>query len=144
MSTIAWAQYPTIPAPFTVYHQQYLQSDETDAHGNPIASFGPWVARPVQSINDFGNAAHRADDREIVDSTLSNRTDVDIELGVPDVTVYHERDIVIVGAEGVDSNGNPVGGTAYHVDGPPSDNRQSPFPLLNNLLGGGLVVRRVT
>jgi hypothetical protein len=67
-----------------------------------------------------------------------------LEMGVADVTLYNPKDEVIIGATGLDGNGNVVGGTAFHVEGNPSDNRMGPFPLLNKILGGAVRLRRVT
>lgn len=145
-----WAKTPTIPAPYTAYHQVWTtELDDSgnpvkDNHGNNVAYLAPPVPRPVQSINLLGNAEFRTDAREVVSSEFTNRSDVLVEVGVPDVSLYKERDVVILNASGADENGNPIGGTAYHVDGPPADNQQSPFPLLSKLVGGGIVVRRVT
>ena len=67
-----------------------------------------------------------------------------LEIGVADCTIYGEKDEVIIGATGLDDNGNPIGGTAFHVEAYPDDDRLGPFPLLNKLLGGSIRVRRVT
>ena len=130
----------SIPALHTVYHQA-LTAGASDAHGNPVYSYGTPVARQVQAINEFGR---RGSSHEIVSPDFDNRAETVLELAVPDPTVYSVRDLVIVGATGVDGDGNPIGGTAYHVEGLPSDNRFSPFPLLNNLVGGAVRMRRVT
>ena len=130
----------TIPTPYTVYHQVFT-AGASDAHGNPVYSYAAPVARQVQAINEFGR---RGSSHEIVSPDFDNRAETVLEMAVPDPSLYSVRDLVIVGATGVDGDGNPIGGNAYHVEGLPSDNRFSPFPLLNNLVGGAVRIRRVT
>ena len=130
----------SIPALHTVYHQVFT-AGATDAHGNPTYSYAAPVARQVQSINEFGR---RGSSHEIVSPDYDLRTETVLEMAVADPNVYAPRDLVIVGATGADGDGNPVGGVAYHVEGIPSDNRLSPFPLLNDLVGGAVRIRRVT
>ena len=72
------------------------------------------------------------------------RVETMLEMGVADPSLYSEKDLVTLGATGVDGNGNPIGGVAFHVEGEPSDNREGPLPLLNKLLGGAVRMRRVT
>jgi hypothetical protein len=70
-----------------------------------------------------------------------NRVETLLEIGVPDVTLYKPKDIVLIGPSYA---GSPTDGVAFHVEGDPSDNRLGPFPLLNRILGGAVRVRRVT
>lgn len=130
----------TIPTPITLYHQVRAWGAD-DAHGNPSSSLAAPVARKVQAISEFGR---RGSSHEIVSTDYLLRTETVLEIGVPDPSVYNPDDIVILGATGVDGEGNPIGGTAYHVEGGPSDNRLGPLPLLNRILGGAVRVRRVT
>jgi hypothetical protein len=95
----------------------------------------------VQAINQFGR---RGSSHEIVDVDYLDRVETTLVIGVADVTLYSEEDVIIIGATGLDGAGNPIGGTAYHVEGDPTDNRLGPFPLLNKMLGGTIRVRRVT
>ena len=131
----------TIPAPITIYHQAWTTTGQKDGHGNPIEYWAPAVARKVQAINQFGR---RGSSHEIVSPDYLDRVESTLEISVPDPTIYNERDLVTVGATGVDGNGNPIGGTAFHVEGEGIDNRLGPFPLLNKLLGGSVHVRRIT
>jgi hypothetical protein len=130
----------TIPTPITIYHAAWTEG-VNDAHGNPTESYAAWVARKVQGVAQFGR---RGSSHEIVDVDYLARVETVLEIGVADVTVYSERDLVLIGATGVDGDGNPVGGTAFHVESYPDDNRLGPFPLLNKILGGVIRVRRVT
>lgn len=131
----------TIPTPITIYHQVWTDTGGTDAHGNPVAGLAAPIPRQVQSINEFGQ---RGSSHEIVNPDYLARVTSVLEIGVQDISIYNERDEVILGASGVDDDGFPIGGTAYHVEGYPTDNRLGPLPLLNNLLGGSVRVRRVT
>lgn len=131
----------SFPTPITVYHQVWTETGGTDTHGNPVAALAPAVARKVQAINEFGR---RGSSHEIIDVDYLLRTETMLEMGVADVTLYNPKDEVIIGATGLDGNGNVVGGTAFHVEGNPSDNRMGPFPLLNKILGGAVRLRRVT
>jgi hypothetical protein len=131
----------TVPTPITVYHQVWTNSGETDAHGNPVYGLGASVARQVQAINEFGR---RGSSHEIVDVAYLLRVESLLEMGVPDISIYNPNDEVIIGATGLDGDGNPIGGVAFHVEGDPSDNHTGPLPLLNKLLGGAVRLRRVT
>jgi len=130
----------TIPAPITIYHQAWTLG-ANDTHGNPVESFAAPVPRQVQVVAQFGR---RGSSHEIVSPDFLSRVESTLEIAVADPTIYNERDIVIIGATGVDGNGNPVGGTAFHVEGLGIDDRLGPFPLLNKLLGGSIHVRRIT
>ena len=131
----------TIPTPITIYHRSWLGTGAPDAHGNPTTSLSAPVARKVQSINEFGR---RGSSHEVISADYLNRDNTVLEMGVPDTSVYHQQDQVIIGATGVDSNGNPVGGFEFHVEGTPSDNTLGPLPLLGGMIGGAVRVRRVT
>jgi hypothetical protein len=131
----------TVPAPITIYHQVWTDSGTTDTHGNPVAGLAAPVPRQVQAISEFGR---RGSSHEIINVDYLNRVETLLEIGVPDVSIYNQQDEVIIGATGVDDDGNPIGGVAFHVEGTPSDNKLGPFPLLNNILGGSVRVRRVT
>ena len=135
----------TIPAPITVYHQVWTETgtDTLDGitHGNPGGYLAAAVPRKVQAINEFGR---RGSSHEIVDVDYLERVETMLEIGVADVTIYNPRDEIIIGATGVDGDGNPIGGVAFHVEGDPSENRSGPLPLLNRLVGGSVRVRRVT
>lgn len=130
----------SIPSPITVYHRVWTQG-ATDAHGNPTESWGNAVVRKAQAINEFGR---RGSSHEIVDADYLERVETALQMGVADPSPYSPRDLVIIGATEFDANGNPTDGTAFHVDGQPSDNRMGPFPLLNKLLGAAVRLRRVT
>lgn len=130
----------SIPAPITIYHQVWIDG-ENDVHGNPVGSLADPVARKVYAISQFGR---RGSSHEIVDDDYLARVETVLEMAVPDCTLYSEKDEVIIGASGLDGDGNVVGGTAYHVESDPDDNRAGPFPLFNKLLGGAVRVRRVT
>lgn len=131
----------SIPTPNTIYHRPWIADGGTDAHGNDVRSFGPAVARKVQSINEFGR---RGSSHEVISPDYLNRIETVLEIGVPDVSVYAPRDQIIIGATGVDATGQPVGGTEFHIEGTPSNNKLGPLPLLNRMLGGSVRVRRVT
>ncbi len=130
----------TVPTPITIYHKAYVKG-VNDAHGNPVESWAVPVARQVQAISEFGR---RGSSHEIVYPDYLNRVETTLEIGVPDVSLYSSRDLVVIGATGVDGQGNPVGGVAFHVEGEASENRLGPFPLLNKILGGAVRVRRIT
>lgn len=130
----------SIPTPITVYHLVWVDG-VNDAHGNPAGSLAPAVPRKVYGISQFGR---RGSSHEIVDVDYLARVETVLELGVPDCTLYSEKDNVIIGASGLDDDGNVVGGTAFHVESDPDDNRLGPFPLFNKLFGGAVRVRRVT
>ena len=130
----------TIPTPITVYHQAWV-TGVADAHGNPVESYADPVARKVQGISQFGR---RGSSHEIVDVDYLARVETVLEIGVPDCTVFSEKDLVTIGASGLGDDGNLIGGTTFHVESYPDDNRLGPFPLFNKLLGGVVRVRRVT
>lgn len=130
----------TIPQVLTIYHQKLINGG-TDGHGNPVQTLAAPVARKVQSISQFG---YRGSSHEIVSPDFLARVETTIEIAVSDPSIYSERDQVIVGATGADSQGNPIGGTAFHVEGAPMDDRLGPLPLLNRMLGGSIHVRRIT
>jgi hypothetical protein len=129
----------TIPAPITVYHKVWTQTDENDSHGNPIIRLADPVPRRVQSIA-------QADSHEIISPQAAylSRTETLLNMAVPNPSLYQPKDQVIIGATGLDNNRNPVGGVAFHVEEIPSDNRLGPLPLLNRMVGGVVQIRRVT
>lgn len=131
----------TIPEPITVYHQVWTATGENDGHGNPVAYLAPAVARRVQAIAQFGR---RGSSHEVVSPDYLDRVETTLEIAVADPTIFNERDEIIIGATGLDDDGIPVGGTAFHVEGDAVDDRLGPFPLLNKLLGGAVHVRRIT
>lgn len=131
---------PTIPTPISIMYQAWTEGDD-DAHGNPSGSLAPAVVRKVQAISQFGR---RGSSHEIVDVDYLARVETVLEIGVPDPMIYFEKDVITLGATGVDGDGNPVDGTAFHVESYPDDNRTGPFPLFNKLFGGAVRVRRVT
>lgn len=131
----------TIPTPLTVYHKVWTATGAQDAHGNDVYVFAAPVARKVHSINEFGR---RGSSHEVVSPDYLNRTETALEMGVPDGSIYNPKDQIIIGATGVDSNGNPIGGVEYHVEAIPSNNQQGPFTLLNRLVGAAVRMRRVT
>ena len=130
-----------IPTPITIYHKPWTATGSTDAHGNPTYGAGAAVARQVQSINEFGR---RGSSHEIVSPDFVNRAETVLEIGVPDVSPYNQKDLIIIGATGGDNSGNPIGGLEFHVEGVPSNNKLGPLPLVNRMLGGAVRVRRVT
>jgi hypothetical protein len=130
----------TIPTPITVWHQVWTETGTLDAHGNPVTFLADPVPRQVQSITEFGR---RGSSHEIISPDFLNRAETVLEIGVPDASLYSPKDEIIVGAT-ADDSGLPVGGTAFHVEGQPSDNKMGPLPLLNRMLGGAVRVRRVT
>jgi hypothetical protein len=131
----------TVPTPITVYHQVWTATGEKDAHGNATFYLAPSVPRKVQAINEFGR---RGSSHEIVSADYLERIETMLEIGVPDPTLYNPDDEVIIGASGLDDDGNPIGGFAFKVEGDPSDNRMGPLPLVNRILGGAVRVRRIT
>lgn len=133
--------FSSIPAPITVFHRAWIALGPQDSHGNEEFGLAVAVARRVQCVNEFGR---RGSAHEIVSADYVDREDIALEMGVLDVTVYGPLDVVVIGASGVDGDGNPVGGTAYHVDGEPSDNKFFPLPLLNAMVGGAVRLRRIT
>jgi hypothetical protein len=127
----------TVPAPITIYQKVYVEGAK-NAHGNPAESWDAPVPRKVQSINELGR---RGSSHEIVSPDYLNRIETLLEIGVPDVTLYKPKDIVLIGPGYA---GSPTDGVAFHVEGDLSDKRLGPFPLLNRILGGAVRVRRVT
>lgn len=103
-----------------------------------MESWAAPVARKVQAVNEFGR---RGSSHEIVSPDYLNRVETTLELGVPDVTLFKAKDIVLIGPGYA---GSPTQGVAFHVEGFPSEDRFGPFPLLNKILGGSVRVRRVT
>lgn len=135
----------SIPTPITVYHKVFVQGGSDMmygvSHGNPSESWVDAVPRAVQAINEFGR---RGSSHEIVDVDYLGRVETMLEMGVPDIALYNPRDIIIIGATTLDASGNPTDGVAFHVEGVPSNNQEGPLPLLNNLVGGSIRLRRVT
>jgi hypothetical protein len=131
-----------IPSPYVVGHAHRAVAGPKDSHGNRTITAGAVVQRRVQSINQFGR---RGSSRAIFSTETAGREEVTLHMSVDNPDVYANGDQVLIGAQ-FDSVGNyiPGTGTAYTVDGDPSDERNGPWPRYTKLFGGVVKIRRVT
>lgn len=130
----------TIPTPISVWHKAWTaDSNALDGHGNPVVTYAEAVERRAQAIIE-------ASSKEVIppDAAYLNRTETLLKMSVPDVTVYSQRDQIIIGATQFDNYGKPTDGVEYHVEAVPMNNKLGPLPLLNGLVGGTVQIRRVT
>jgi hypothetical protein len=131
-----------VPSPWTVLHIERSWTGPTDDHNNPTLVESPPVPRKVMSVTQFGR---RGSSRELVSPDYVQRTETIIHLAVGDPSLYHPDDQIILWPD-FDATGAyvPDSGTAYWVDGLPSDERNGPWPFLLSLFGGLVRLRRVT
>lgn len=130
-----------IPEPYTICHiARRLDETFTDSHGNhPVKDLDP-VIRKAQSLHQ-GSAYPRS--REIVGEEYLDRIDTMIFMAVNDPTLYAAGDQVLLFGT-VDEQGEYQDGTAYWVDGTPTDDRNGPWRKYYKPFGGVVSLRRVT
>jgi hypothetical protein len=132
-----------IPSPYPVVHLARSVSTDLDPDtGNPVIATAAPVVRYVQSISQLGR---RGSSHEVIGPDTVLRVETEFHLSVADPSVYSTDDQVLLSAE-LDDDGNYVDGTgtAYWVDGTPSDSRQGPWPQYLKVFGGTVRLRRVT
>jgi hypothetical protein len=133
-----------IPTPYTVAHiaRSLSTTGPKDSHGNYTKVSAPAVLRRVQSISQIGRSGSS---RAVFTTESQSREETTLQIAVPNPDVYHNGDQVLIDPA-VDANGNYVAGsgTAYWVDGEPSDERRGPWPRYLQEFGGVVKVRRVT
>ena len=132
-----------IPSPWPVVHiARFIDENTTDEHGNNPVTEDPPVVRHVYSITQFGR---RGSSREVMGDEFAERIASVLHMACNDPTLYKHSDQVLVDAD-FDSQGNwiPGSGTAYWVDGDPSDERVGPWASLLTWSGGLVKLARVT
>jgi hypothetical protein len=133
-----------IPTPYTVAHisRQLDTQGAKDSHGNYQMEEAAPVLRQVQSINQVGRLGSS---RAVFTTETSNREEVTLHMAVPNPEVYASGDQVLIGPVlDVDGNYVPGSGTAYWVNGDPTDDRKGPWPRYLKHFGGVVKLRRVT
>lgn len=132
-----------IPSPITVGHvSRQPDTTTTDSHGNHPVTASAVMPRQVQSVAQFGR---RGSSRVIFSAETQSREETMLQMATGEPEAYHSGDRVLVGAL-FDATGTyvPDTGTAYWVDGEPSDERQGPWPSLLRRFGGVVRLKRVT
>lgn len=131
------------PSPYAVVHiARRLDTTVKDSHGNyPMMTSAP-VIRRAQSIAQYGR---RGSSRAVFTAETQNREEITLLMVVSNPEAYADGDQVLVDPT-FDVDGNYVAGTgtAYWVDGSPSDERKGPWPKLLAQFGGLVKLRRVT
>lgn len=128
-----------IPTPYTVVHiSRQLDKTQKDRHGNYVMAESTPVVRKVQSITVRNS-------REVFTSEVANREEALIDMAVPNPDVYKSGDQVLIDAQ-LSAAGQyvPGSGTAYFVDGEPTDDRKGPWKRYLQQFGGIVKLRRVT
>lgn len=125
-----------IPTPYAVAHisRQVDKSLPKNAHGNyPTPSLAP-VIRYAQSFTQGVSKQEFTNETNVGDQNTLN-------MAVPDPTVYKSGDQVLLFGQVVDDEYD--GGTAFVVDGDPSDSRLGPWREHLHNFGGVVKLRRV-
>lgn len=129
-----------IPEPYTVCHKPRRVSGVADSHGNkPVVTLPP-VLRKAQSLHQ-GSKYPRS--TVVVSDEYEQRINTTVYMAVSNPTDYESGDEVLLFGT-VDSNGDYQGGTAYRVDGIPTDDRNGPWPQFYAAFGGVVTLVRVT
>lgn len=130
------------PSPYPVAHiaRRFDRTELDPDTGNEVLITAPAVIRYAQEISQTGKAS--SDD--VIGSEFENRTDTTLIMCVDDPTVYSSDDQVVIDPELEGSEYVPGSGTAYWVDGNPSDQRQGPWAQLFAGFGGVVMLKRVT
>jgi len=132
------------PSPHAVVHisRQLNKAGPKDSHGNYQQVTSSPVVRKAQSIAQFGR---RGSSRAVFTSETQDREEIYLHMVVSNPEVYANGDQVLIDPT-IDQDGNYVSGTgtAYWIDGDPSDERKGPWPKLLSQFGGLIKLRRVT
>jgi hypothetical protein len=129
-----------IPEPYVVCHKARRFSGNYDSHGNAkLETLSP-VIRRAQSLHQ-GAAYPRS--AQVVSDEYQQRINTTIFMAVNEPTLYEPGDEVLLFGT-VDANGDYVGGTAYRVDGVPTDDRNGPWKQFYAAFGGVVTLARVT
>lgn len=131
-----------IPAPHPVCHIARTISATPDPDtGNYPTVDSPPVIRYVHSYNQTG----AGNSSEVVSPEYAERIQTDLLMSVPDPTVYHPSDQVLINPDVIwPGEYVPGTGTAYWVDGEPTNDKIGPWPHLLTWVGGVVRLRRVT
>jgi hypothetical protein len=133
-----------VPSPWVIVHipRHIDLTAEEDDHGNQPIVEGDPVLRPVMSLSQFGR---RGSSRELISPDYLLRSETELHMSVANPEVYSTEDLVLVWPQWDDAgNWIPESGTAYWVDGVPTDERTGPWPFLLCMFGGVVKLRRVT
>ena len=127
------------PSPYPVAHiaRRFDRTELDPDTGNELLVSADPVIRYAQEISQTGSS-------DVISGDFENRTDNTLIMSVDDPTVYSSDDQVLIDPEVNGSEYVPGTGTAYWVDGNPSDQRQGPWGDLFQGFGGVVMLKRVT
>lgn len=130
------------PSPYPVAHiaRRFDRTELDPDTGNEILVSADPVIRYVQEISQTGKTSSG----DVIGGEFENRTDTTLIMCVDDPSVYSSDDQVVINPEVEGSEYVPGSGTAYWVDGNPSDQRQGPWAQLFSGFGGVVMLKRVT
>jgi len=119
----------TLLANIAVQHQVWGDTGTKDSHNRTIYTHGPIIKRMAIAIYPL----HRIARRDPTTVEYEARTETDLLVDVPDATVYHKNDRVL------------LKGTAYLVQNEPRNHGgDDPFGFDKTLFGGTVHLKRVT
>lgn len=129
-----------IPEPYTICHKPRRISGTPDGHGNrPVVTLPP-VIRKAQSLHQ---GSKYPSSMTVISDEYEQRVNTTIQMAVSNPTDYQAGDEVLLFGT-VDGNGDYQGGTAYRVDGVPTNDRTGPWPQFYADFGGVVTLVRVT
>lgn len=130
------------PSPYSVVHIVRIASTEPDENDDfPVVPQTP-VVRKVMAIAQRGRFGSS---HQIMDTESLQKVESVLTLTVANPEAYTAGDQVLLYPT-LDDEGNYVSGsgTAFWVDGIPTDERTGPWPGLLGLFGGVVKLKRVT
>lgn len=131
-----------VPSPWTIVHIARTYDTVRDDHGNlKVLKLDPVVRKAMSIVQKglFGTS------KQIMNIEAAKRVETTLEMAVADPETYAVQDQVLVFPE-LDVNGDYVAGTgtAYFVEGLPTDDRVGPWRGLLSIFGGVVNIRRIT
>lgn len=131
-----------VPSPWTIVHIARTYDTVRDDHGNlKVLKLDPVVRKAMSIVQKgiFGTS------KQIMNTESVKRVETLLEMAVADPETYAVQDQVLIFPE-LDSDGDYVTGTgtAYFVEGVPSDDRVGPWRGLLAVFGGVVHLRRIT
>lgn len=121
-----------LKAEIPVQHKVWVEDAHKDAHGNTTGDYAEPVTRYAQAYYPLGWETGAPD---VISADYEARLEFNIEMLVPDASVYHKRDLV------------EINGLAYEVQSIPYDWSQGLPSFARGyaeMLGGTVHCRRVT
>ena len=129
-------------SPYPVVHiaRQYDRLEVDPDTGNEILVEADPVVRYAQEVSQGGKNSST----DVMSGEFLNRVNSELIMCVDNPEVYSTDDQVII--DPVIEGGEYVTGTgtAYWVDGDPSDQRRGPWPMAFVGFGGVVMLKRVT